>query len=53
MTIGYASSPEFRRTGPEEENSGMTRSDASGVAVDVLEGTVADALGVWVVDRLD
>jgi len=54
MILGCALHPEFQRTGLErEENSGMTGSNTSGVAVDMLKGAVAGAAGVWVMDRLD
>jgi hypothetical protein len=54
MILGCALHPEFQRTELErKENSGMTGSNTSGVAVDMLKGAVAGAAGVWVMDRLD
>ena len=54
MILGCALRPEFQRTELErKENSGMTGSNTSGVAVDMLKGAVAGAAGVWVMDRLD
>ena len=54
MILGCSLHPEFQRTELErKENSGMTGSNTSGVAVDMLKGAVAGAAGVWVMDRLD
>jgi hypothetical protein len=53
MSLGARCSPEFRGQARAKENSGMTGSNTSGVAVDMLKGAVAGAAGVWVMDRLD